>query len=116
MFQQRNGQQNGTAEREMVEGAEDHVTKHIHWKRALPWAQDTLICREILAQLVSQSIGQPQQAGHDPLITICTERSVTIALFDNLLLRIELRLYPFQVIKPFLNTNLLVKIGNLTRN
>ncbi|KAL3083121.1 hypothetical protein niasHS_010923 [Heterodera schachtii] len=63
--------------------------KHVHWRKALPWAQNSLICREILARLVSESVSQ-----HD-LITLTAENSIVLSMFDSLLLKVEARFHPF---------------------
>uniref|UniRef100_A0A915LF36 Mediator of RNA polymerase II transcription subunit 17 n=1 Tax=Meloidogyne javanica TaxID=6303 RepID=A0A915LF36_MELJA len=70
---------------------EDQI-KHIHWKQALPWAQDTLICKDILSQLINESVSAQQ---NDALVSIATENSIVISLFDGLLIRVTLHSFPF---------------------
>ncbi|KAL7073822.1 hypothetical protein ACQ4LE_007202 [Meloidogyne hapla] len=70
---------------------EDQI-KHIHWKQALPWAQDTLICKDILSQFINESVSAQQ---NDALVSIATENSIVISLFDGLLIRVTLHSFPF---------------------
>uniref|UniRef100_A0A914LE35 Mediator of RNA polymerase II transcription subunit 17 n=1 Tax=Meloidogyne incognita TaxID=6306 RepID=A0A914LE35_MELIC len=70
---------------------EDQI-KHIHWKQALPWAQNTLICKDILSQLINESVSAQQ---NDALVSIATENSIVISLFDGLLIRVTLHSFPF---------------------
>ncbi|KAI1720658.1 mediator of RNA polymerase II transcription subunit 17 [Ditylenchus destructor] len=78
------------------------ASKNVRWEKALKWAQESLICRDIFAQLTKESSVQER-------ICLPTENSLIVSLFDGVILKIEKKFYPFEDIElveegvPFLN-------------
>lgn len=63
--------------------------KNTDWEKSLIWAQNSLICKDIFNQLVKDSVVQE---------TICQLSSnfLLVSLFENFMLKIERRFYPFK--------------------
>ncbi|KAH7730229.1 CBN-MDT-17 protein [Aphelenchoides avenae] len=64
-------------------------SKELPWPKALKWAQDTLIFRDIFNQLVRESV-------HIDRICLPTDTSLVVSLYDNMLLRVEQKSRPFE--------------------
>uniref|UniRef100_A0A0N5AFA6 Mediator of RNA polymerase II transcription subunit 17 n=1 Tax=Syphacia muris TaxID=451379 RepID=A0A0N5AFA6_9BILA len=64
--------------------------KEIHWEKALQWGQETLICRDIFRKLCNDAVILKGR------LAVVRENVLIVSLFDDLLLRIELRNYVFE--------------------
>ncbi|MFH4975928.1 hypothetical protein AB6A40_002637 [Gnathostoma spinigerum] len=78
----------------------------VHWTKALHWAQESLICRDIFYQLSKDAISLTDH------LSMVRDNVLVVSLFDNILLRVELSLHPFEdgplpvVGDPYLNRSL----------
>ncbi|TKR81381.1 hypothetical protein L596_015258 [Steinernema carpocapsae] len=69
----------------------DHTkTPKVHWKKALQWAQESLISRDIFGKLFGDAILLHQR--------ICSvkKNTILVSLFDNLVLKIQKEHYKFE--------------------
>uniref|UniRef100_F1KYR9 Mediator of RNA polymerase II transcription subunit 17 n=1 Tax=Ascaris suum TaxID=6253 RepID=F1KYR9_ASCSU len=62
----------------------------VHWSLALQWAQESLICRDIFNQLSKEAVLLKEH------IAMVRDGVLVVSLFDNVLLRVELSLHPFE--------------------
>ncbi|VDD88587.1 unnamed protein product [Enterobius vermicularis] len=80
--------------------------KEIYWEKALQWGQESLICRDIFRKLCNDAVLLKGR------LAVVRGNVLIVSLFDDLLLRIELRNYPFEEGKlpvvgdPYLNRSL----------
>ncbi|CAD6193906.1 unnamed protein product [Caenorhabditis auriculariae] len=66
------------------------AVKDIHWKHSLKWAQNTLICRDTFYELCSDAVKLRSR------LSIVRDNVLLIALFEDYLLRVELKYHPFK--------------------
>ncbi|CAI5451207.1 unnamed protein product [Caenorhabditis angaria] len=64
--------------------------KFVHWKDALKWAQNTLFCRDTFNNLCKDAIKLRNR------LSVIRDNVLLISLFDDYLLRVELKFYPFE--------------------
>ncbi|VDM25949.1 unnamed protein product [Toxocara canis] len=69
---------------------EKEKATEVHWSLALQWAQESLICRDIFNQLSKEAVLLKEH------IAMVRDGVLVVSLFDNVLLRIELCLHPFE--------------------
>ncbi|VIO99537.1 Uncharacterized protein BM_BM7303 [Brugia malayi] len=62
----------------------------VHWSKALQWAQESLLCRDIFKQLCKDAVILKDR------ITVIRDGVLIASLFDNILLRVELAFHPFE--------------------
>uniref|UniRef100_A0A0N5BF69 Bromo domain-containing protein n=1 Tax=Strongyloides papillosus TaxID=174720 RepID=A0A0N5BF69_STREA len=62
----------------------------VHWRKALLWAQESLICRDILKILFSDA------AQATDIFSMQRENVLMVSLFSNVILKIQLDFYPFK--------------------
>ncbi|CEF69056.1 Mediator of RNA polymerase II transcription subunit 17 [Strongyloides ratti] len=62
----------------------------IHWRKALLWAQESLICRDIFKNLFSDA------AQATEIFSTQRENVLMVSLFSNVVLKIQLDFYPFK--------------------
>uniref|UniRef100_A0A0K0E3S2 Mediator complex subunit 17 n=1 Tax=Strongyloides stercoralis TaxID=6248 RepID=A0A0K0E3S2_STRER len=62
----------------------------IHWRKALLWAQESLICRDIFKNLFTDA------AQATDIFSMQRENVLMVSLFSNVVLKIQLDFYPFK--------------------
>ncbi|CAB3396696.1 unnamed protein product [Caenorhabditis bovis] len=69
---------------------DEEKIKMLKWEDSLKWAQNTLLCREAFDRLCKDAIKMRDR------LSIIRDNVLLISLYDDYLLRIELKYYPFE--------------------
>lgn len=67
------------------------TSRKFHWEKAVAWAQESLICKDIFNQLVRESAADPEQ-----ICMATSDDCLLVSIAGDWTLKVERRFFPFE--------------------